>query len=563
MAYDLLIENARIIDGSGGPSIEGSVAVKEGIIHGVGKVSGGAHRVIDAHGLAVAPGFIDNHCHYDAQVTWDPLCTFSCYHGATSVVIGNCSLSLAPVRDEDHYALAQMLSRVEAIPIESLQEGINWSWNTVPEYIEAIDGNLGVNVGVLVGHSAVRRYVMGGESQERNATDSEIEAMKLLVKEGMDAGALGLSVSRNMGHFDLTGKPLPAIVAPEEELFALASVVGDLGAGILQCGGGTAPEMKDGLCSRLSAATNRPVVYNNITHRWSAPNQWREHLDYVTDTVGKGNRAYPLISPRSNNTRFTMLNAQVFDRLPSWKPIMEGTPAQKMAAFRDPDTRRRLRLEAVEGAEVAYNAFSRRWDHLFVTNPTLDKNQGLKGKSIDQLAAEQGKDVLDAFLDLVLEENLETGFELNQSGGDETAMTTMLTSPYPVVGLSDGGAHVIFDAGYGYSTYFLGHWVREKKILSPERAVQKLTSIPAELFDINDRGILKEGMAADIVVFDLDTIGPLEPEEVDDFPGGSKRLAQFAQGIEFTIVNGQVLMEGREHTGALPGRVLRNSKYAR
>ena len=561
MAYDLLIKNTRIIDGSGGPSIEGSVAVKDGVIHGVGKVSGSAHRVIDAQGMAVAPGFIDNHCHYDAQVTWDPLCTFSCYHGATSVVIGNCSLSLAPVRDEDHYALSQMLSRVEAIPIESLEQGINWSWNTVPEYIAAIDGNLGVNVGVLVGHSAVRRYVMGGESQERNATDSEIEAMKCLVKEGMDAGALGLSVSRNMGHFDLTGKPLPAIVAPEEELFALASVLGDVGAGILQCGGGTTPEMKNGLCSRLSAATNRPVVYNNITHRWSAPNQWREHLDYVTDTVGKGNRAYPLISPRSNNTRFTMLNAQVFDRLPSWKPIMEGTPAQKVAAFRDVDTRRRLRLEAVEGADVAYNAFSRRWDHFFITKPALEKNRGLTGKSIEQLAAEQGKDVLDAFLDLVLEENLETGFELNQSGGDEAAMTTMLTSPYPVIGLSDGGAHVIFDAGYGYSTYFLGHWVREKKILSLEKAVEKLTSIPAELFDIKDRGLLKGDMAADMVIFNPDTIGPLEPEEVYDFPGGSKRLAQFAQGIEYTIVNGQVLIEGGEHTGALPGQVLRNSQY--
>ena len=563
MAYDLLIKNARIIDGSGGPSLEGSVAVQDGIIQRVGKVSGNAHRIIDAQGLAVAPGFIDNHCHYDAQVTWDPLCTFSCYHGATSVVIGNCSLSLAPVHDEDHYALAQMLSRVEAIPIESLQEGINWSWNTVPEYMAALDGNLGVNVGVLVGHSAVRRYVMGEESQERDATESELQAMKALVKEGMEAGALGFSVSRNKGHFDLTGRPLPAIIAPDEELFALASVVGEVGAGILQCGGGTAPEMQDGLCSRLSAAADRPLVYNNITHRWSAPNQWREHLDYVTDTVDKGNRAYPLISPRSNNTRFTMLNAQVFDRLPSWKPIMEGTPAEKMAAFRDPDVRRRLRLEAVEGAEVAYNAFSRRWDHLFITKPALEKNRRLTGKSIDRLAKEQGKDVLDAFLDLVLEEKLETGFELNQSGGDEAAMTEMLTSPYPVVGLSDGGAHVIFDAGYGYSTYFLGHWIREKKIMSLEKAVQKLTSIPAELFDITDRGRVEEGLAADLVVFNPDTIGPMEPEEVYDFPGGSKRLAQFAEGIEYTIVNGHVLIEGGDHTGVLPGRVLRNSKYAR
>ncbi len=561
MAYDLLITNARIIDGSGGPSSEGSVAVTGGTIQSVGKVSGSATRVIDAQGLAVSPGFIDNHCHYDAQVTWDPLCTFSCYHGATSVVIGNCSLSLAPVRDEDHYALAQMLSRVEAIPIESLQEGINWSWNTVPEYMAALDGNLGVNLGVLIGHSAVRRYVMGEESQERDATEAEIQAMKALVREGMEAGALGFSVSRNMGHFDLTGRPLPAIVAPEEELFALTSVVGDVGAGILQCGGGTTPEMQSGLCSRLSTESGRPLVYNNITHRWSAPNQWREHLDYVTDTVDRGNRAYPLISPRSSNTRFTMLNAQVFDRLPSWKPIMEGSPAQKMTAFRDPEVRRRLRLEAVEGADVPFNAFSRRWDHLFITAPALEKNRGLKGMSIDRLATEQDKDVLDAFLDLILEEGLETGFELNQSGGDEAAMTNMLTSPYPVVGLSDGGAHVIFDAGYGYSTYFLGHWIRDKQIMSLEQAVRKLTSIPAELFDITDRGLIKEGLAADLVIFNPDTIGPLEPVMVDDFPGGSKRLAQFAEGIEYTIVNGQVLMEGGEHTGALPGRVLRNSKH--
>ena len=262
MTYDLLVKNGRVVDGSGMPSFHGDVAVKDGKIAQIGKVSASARRVINAGGMVVAPGFIDNHCHYDAQVTWDPLCTFSCYHGATSVVIGNCSLTLAPVRDHDHYALAQMLSRVEAIPIDALEAGVNWSWNTVPEYLQALDNRLGVNVGVLIGHSAVRRYVMGESSQDRDATDSEVEQMKHLVQEGMAAGALGLSVSRNQGHFDLSGKPLPAIIAPVEELFALASAVGEMGAGIVQCGGGTLPEMTENLCSRLSQISGRPVVYN-------------------------------------------------------------------------------------------------------------------------------------------------------------------------------------------------------------------------------------------------------------------------------------------------------------
>ena len=561
MAYDLLVKNGRVVDGSGMPSFHGDVAVKDGRIAEIGKVRGEAHRVIDAEGQAVAPGFIDNHCHYDAQVTWDPLCTFSCYHGATSVIIGNCSLTLAPVRDGDHYALAQMLSRVEAIPIEALEAGVNWSWNTVAEYMDALDKRLGVNVGVLIGHSAVRRYVMGEASQDRDATGPEVEEMKAIVREGMAAGALGFSVSRNQGHFDLAGKPLPAIVAPTEELFALASVVGEMGTGIVQCGGGTLPEMKEDLCSKLSQVSGRPVVYNNITHRWSAPNQWKEHLSFLEDTVSRGNRAFPLISPRSNNTRFTMLNAQVFDRLPAWKPVMEGTPQEKMQAFRDPVMRKKLRLEAVEGADVSYNAFSRRWDYFFVTKPVLEKNHDLKGKSIAQIAQEQGKDILDAFLDLVLEENLETGFELNQSGGDEEAMAQMLTSPYPVIGLSDGGAHVIYDAGYGYSTHFLGHWVREKGIMPLEEAVRKLTFVPASLFGMYDRGLLRPGLTADLVIFDPDTIDSLEPEEVQDFPAGSKRLAQFSKGIGYTIVNGEVLIEKGEHTGAYPGRVVRNSNY--
>ncbi len=561
MPYDLLIKNGLIVDGSGLPAFRGDVGVNNGLITHVGNLSGPADRVIDAQGRAVAPGFIDNHCHYDAQVTWDPLCTFSCYHGATTVVIGNCSLSLAPVRDGDHYALSQMLSRVEAIPLEVMEAGVTWGWNTVAQYMDALDARLGVNVGVLVGHSAVRRYVMADDSQERDATPGEVDQMKALVHDAIGAGALGLSVSRNQGHFDLTGRPLPSITAPTEEMLALAGVLGEFATGIVQCGGGTLPEMTDMLCSRLSQVSGRPVVYNNISHRWGAPDQWREHLSFVENTVGQGYRAFPLLSPRPNNTRFTMLNAQVFDRLPSWKPVMAGTPQEKKAAFSDPDTRHKLHLEAVEGENAPYNAFSRRWDHLQVTQPALAKNRHLQGKSIAQIAQEQHKDVLDAFLDLALEEDLRTGFELNQSGGDEEAMATLLNSPYAVVGLSDGGAHVIYDAGYGYSTYFLGHWVREKAIMSLEEAVRKLTFVPASLFGLEDRGLVRPGLVADLVVFDPQTVAPLEPEEVQDFPAGGKRLQQLAEGIQCTVVNGQVLIEDGKHTGALPGKVARNSHH--
>jgi N-acyl-D-aspartate/D-glutamate deacylase len=561
MAYDLLIKNGRIVDGTGRPSFQGSVAVEDGRIVEVGKVSGPAKRTIDAQGLVVSPGFIDNHCHYDAQVTWDPLCTFSCYHGATTVVFGNCSLTLAPAKEGDHYALAQMLSRVEAIPMEVLQAGVDWSWRTVPEYLNAIERRLGVNAGVLMGHSAIRRYVMGEASQERGATEDEVRQMQGIVREGLEAGALGLSVSRNQGHFDTTGRLLPAILAPVDEMMALASSMKDIGTGIVQCGGGTTPEMKEGLCSRLSRVSGRPVVYNNITHRWSAPNQWREHLDYVEKTVKEGNRAYPLLSPRRNVNRFTMLNSQVFDRLPTWKPIMEGSPEQKKAAFRDKEMRKKLRWEAVEGAEVPYNAFSRRWDYFFVAQPSLAKNQSLKGKSIDQIAREQGKDVLDAFLDLVLEEDLKTGFELVQGGGDEEAMAEMLRNPNVIIGLSDGGAHVVFEAGYGYSTYFLGHWVREKGVMGLEEGVRKLTSVPAELFGMEDRGALKPGLNADITIFDPNTIAPLEAEEVQDFPAGGRRLRQLSEGVYCTIVNGEVLIREGKHTGALPGRVARNGRW--
>ena len=562
--YDLLIRDRLVVDGSGMPAFHADVGIERGKVTEIGRLGGPAKQTIDADGRAVAPGFIDNHCHFDAQVTWDPLCTFSPNHGVTTVIFGNCSLGLAPARPDDHQALAMMLSRVEAIPMESLEAGVPWGWATFPEYLDVLDRRLGVNAGVLMGHSAVRRYVMGDDASEREAaTGPELEAMKAIVREGVTEGALGLSFDRNTGHLDLLGRRIPGIVAPVEEIYELASALRGLSSGVLQCGSAYPLEIRDGFATRMSEASGRPVVYNQLVYNATTPDAWRTHLDLVEQRVREGRRVYPVVNPRPQSTRFTMRNAQVFDRLPAWQAVMTGSDEQKLAAFRDPSMRRRLHAEAVEGENIPVTALPIRWEGVFVAKPALDKNAGLAGKSVAQVAQEQDKGVLDAFLDLVVEEALATSFRNSQAGGDNEAMAAMLGSPYTMIGLSDAGAHVVFEAGYGYSSVVLGHWVREERVLTLEEAVRKLSFMQASVYGLHDRGLLRPGMAADVVVFDPDTIAAEETDETHDLPGGLMRLRQLARGVDYTIVNGQTLMEGGEHTGAYPGRVMRGNGQAR
>lgn len=558
--YDLLIKNGRIVDGSGMPAYRGDVAVRDGRIVEIGRLDGPAQQTIDAEGRVVAPGFIDNHCHFDAQVTWDPLCTFSPQHGVTTVIFGNCSLGLAPARPDERESLAKMLSRVEAIPMESLNAGVNWNWETFPEYLDHIDKKLGVNAGVLMGHSAIRRYVMGTDAQERpEATQAELDEMKEIIRDGIRAGALGLSFDRNQGHLDLDGKPVPGIVAPVEELYELARSLRGLPAGVLQCGSAYTLEIREGFATRLGEESGRPVVYNQLVHNSRRPDLWKEHLALVEQRIGEGHRVYPVVNPRPAAQRFTMQNAQTFDRMPTWRAVMLGSDEEKKVAFTDAAMREKLRAEAVRGEGLPVDALPIQWDRIRITRTRLDKNTSYRGKSIGQMAQEQGKEVIDAFLDMVLEEDLQTGFENNQSGSDAGAMAAILSSPYTVIGLSDAGAHVVFEAGYGYSTLVLGHWVREEGVLSLEEAVRKLTFMQAQLFGIDDRGLIRPGMTADIVVFDPDTVGTEDAEEVYDLPAGLMRLGQRATGVDYTIVNGQVLLDHGEHTGAYPGRVIRNA----
>jgi N-acyl-D-amino-acid deacylase len=560
MTYDLLIKNGRVIDGSGRPAFHGDVGVSKGKIVELGRLSGSARQTIEADGRVISPGFVDNHCHYDAQVVWDPLCTYSCHHGSTTVIIGNCSLALAPVKPEAREKLAGMLSYVEAIPMDVLQAGVPWNWETFPQYMSAIGQRLGVNVGTLVGHSALRLYAMGEECSDRDATPDELETMRRLVRESLEAGALGLSITRNMNHFDVAGKRIPAACAPESELFALADVLRELGTGVMQCGGGTNPELKDKLLSRISEACGRPIMYNTLLEQARQPGRWKTHLAHVEETVRQGIRAIPLCNPGSIVNRFTMKNCQVFRSMPTWLPILQGADADKLTAYANQAVRAKLR-EEVDAPLGPDSTFSKRWDLMFVEEPKLAKNRGLAGKHIAEIAKARGQHPLDAFLDLAVEENLETVFTLGEINMDTEAVAQILGSPYAVVGLTDGGAHVQFHSNVSNPTRLLGYWVREKQIMSLEHAVRRLTYDSASAFGIYDRGLVQPGMAADLVVFDPDTVAPVKEDVVHDFPANGWRMRELAEGIHYTVVNGEVLLEKGQHTGAHPGRVIRNARH--
>jgi N-acyl-D-amino-acid deacylase len=561
MAYDLLIRNGRIVDGTGMPAFRGDLGIKDGKIAEIGKLSGPAGRTIDADGRAVAPGFIDNHCHYDAQVTWDPLCTFSPDHGATTVIFGNCSLSLAPVRGGTEERLAEFLSYVEAIPMEVLRT-IEFDWESVPQYMERLDNHLGINIGNLIGHTAVRHYVMGDDCQKPGATEAQIKAMQDVVRDGIKAGALGVSVSREKGHFDPQGVHIPALWADEKEIFALCGVLRDMGTGTIQAGGGQYVELKDGMMRRLAEATGRTVVYNSLSHTMRRPEEWKIHMARVDETAALGIRAYPMCSPNRITQDFTMKNSQVFRGLPTWHPILLMSDEEKLRLYADPEIRTKLHEEAVVNKPDSAVGISKTWwNYIWVNEPVLEKNKWMQFKSIGQIAEKQGKRVIDAFLDLVVEEKLETRFLQAENNIDDEALTKILTYPNAVIGLGDGGAHVQFHGGYGYITKLLGEWVREKQVMTLEQAVRRLTFDSASTFGLYDRGMLQPGLAADVVIFDPATVKCGHEEVVHDFPAGGWRIKETAEGVTHTIVNGQVLLEDKKHTGALPGRVLRNSYW--
>ena len=548
MSYDLLLKNGRVVDGSGGPSFAGDVAVVDGRIVEIGKLGSSAKRVIDVQGQVIAPGFIDNHCHYDAQVLWDPLCTFACYHGATTVINGNCSLGLAPARPEERADLVSMLSRVEAIPVESLRAGVEWTWESIPQYLETLDRRLGVNFGSLIGYSAVRRHVMGEAAYTAPATAEQIEQMKEIVREGIRAGSLGLSSERNLRHMDLENRVLPANIASPEEFLAVAGALAEVGAGSIQFGDSERIELSEGLLTRVARATGRPVI-SSLAGR--------------EGTTRNDARMYAMVSPFMENTaRWTLLTVGSFDGFTHWLPVMSSSPEERRVAFRDPAVRAGLRADADAPDKRNPGFPAVRWDLLCVARVALGEHLTYVERSIGDIAKELGKEPLDAFLDLALEEDLKTLFYFRSDVGT-AEMAEVLADPFVLPGLSDGGAHVTRRCDSHFSTFLLSFWVREQQALALEEAVRKLTFMGASAFGLHDRGLIRPGLAGDLTVFDPDNVGAGELDEVADYPGDAVRMRRPSYGIAYTIVNGGVLIEAGEHTGAYPGQLLRSSAYQR
>ena len=588
MAYDLLIKNGRVVDGSGAPSFYADVAVSAGQIVGVGKFNESATRTIDAHGRVVAPGFIDHHTHYDPQAMWDSLCSSTAQNGNTTVIVGQCGLVLAPVRPGDQDWYLDMFHHMEDIPLSALRAGVNFTWESIGGYLDALGKKRGVNAGAFIGHSGVRRYVMGEAAQEKTATPEEIEAMRAVVREGMLAGALGLS----FGNFVDQGAPsfgvkVPSSVATDEERNALAGVLGEVGAGVFQVSGGAPGGLvaQAQTAQELSRRTGRPAIYNILFQEVNRPDAWKEHLRLLEESFQSGARAYASCVSTTFGPVFNMRQGLdtmededlispriVFQGMPTWDSVMALPVQERIRSLRNPEVRETLSAEAVEGtgAEGTYimagnkQSFNRRWDLVQMFMSHQERNRGLTGKSIDQIADEQGKGIMDAFLDLSLDEDLRTRFQVIQGNVDVESQRQILCSPYTVIGTTDGGARPDKQDRYEYTTNLLSYWVREKRIMSLEEAVYRMTGKTALMFDLHDRGFIAPGKAADITIFDPDTIASKPREPVNDFPGGgAERVKRDAVGIDYVIVNGEVLVEGCEPTGALPGQVLRGPLYRR
>jgi N-acyl-D-aspartate/D-glutamate deacylase len=555
--YDLLVKGGRIYDGSAMPSYYGDVGISGGKIVEIGRLHGDAKRTLNVDGLAVAPGFIDPHTHLDAQLFWDPLGTSSCFHGVTSVVVGNCGLSLAPTKPEDRDAVIKSFVRVEAISRRVLEEGIQWRWESTSEYLDALGARLGINAAALVGHIAVRHRVMGEDAVERRATAEEIAKMKELVRQGMKAGAVGFSTNQNPRHIREDKKPVASRLAADEELGSLLDVLAEMNSGVVQLsGGGADARGRIAYAAQMARRTGRPVLWQSINHSWSRPNHWQEMLANTQRVFREdGLPIYAMTQAKPFQNRYTLLDAQCFDEFPTWKSAMFSPVEARKQMFADSAIRKKLRAEAIE--DQSPSVFPRRWDVIFVDHVKLPKNKIFEHKSVQEIASAADKDGLDWFLDISLEEDLQTRFVHTNTQGDPQAVCEILKHPAVMIGQSDAGAHMGYDARFGYSTAFLGCWVRDHGIMSLEEAVNKLTFRVASVFGLSDRGLLRPGFAADIAVFDPATVNTLEPEYVQDLPANETRMIQKAAGVPHTVVNGEVVIENGAPTGALPGKVLR------
>ncbi len=557
MAHDLVIKNGLVVDGTGAPARRADVAITGGTIAEIGRVKDGAATVIDAADLVVAPGFIDPHTHYDAQICWDGAVTPSSWHGVTSVIMGNCGVGIAPCKPKAREVAMRDLVNVEAIPFDVLNMGITWDWETFPEFIEAAARRSpSLNLGFLAPLTPFRHYVMGEASMERAATHDEAAQIKALLGEALDAGAFGFSTTILNQHMGFQGRPLACRNASRDELKASANALRERGKGAIEIALTRKIAVMDDeeyeLLDFLLRESGRHVTFLALFDRDDIPEAARDTLRKAAPLIARGAR--PQTSPLPLTRDINMRSPFSFAAFPSWNRVFvdKSKPAQA-AVYADPAFRDQFREELKQ--PMAFG----NWERINVHEVTSPVLKALEGRSIADIAREQGKDGVDAFLDLTLQDDLDIEFTMASFNTRVDRMTEILNDKSVLVALGDGGAHVDMLCDAGYPTYLLGTWVRERQALTLEEGVRRLTSDPAEVFGIRDRGRLAPGLAADVAIFDAARVGSTNRgERRFDLPGGAKRMVMPSRGVEYTVVNGVVTWADGKLTGAAAGQVLRS-----
>jgi len=567
MGLDLLIRGGTIVDGSGSARYRGDVGIKDGRVVDIGRIRSAAERTLDADGLIVAPGFIDGHTHMDAQVAWDRIGSCSCWHGVTTVIMGNCGFALAPCPPAEREWFARCLTAVEDIPTEAMMAGIDWTWETFPEYLANVERlPKAINYGAYIGHSALRMYIMGKRALSERATEDDLTRMAAAVQEAIRAGAMGFSSSRATTHVTPDNTPVASRIADWTELDRLVGAMAELNAGVFQVGpdvsGGDAQRRFLARLKQLALETGRPVMFGTIASRQGdAPNPWTYQLEYLDECAAAGARMWGQTTTRSINAIFSLKSYLPFDVLPAWRELRRLPLAEQKRRLGDPGMRRQLIAEEA-GMKPRDNVFQgggaattdpRKPDY---TNLYAMKDVNWDDPTVAQLSAQQGKHPVDVMLDLALANDNQV-FVQPLVNEDPAHVLGMLRHGRTLATFSDSGAHVCQEMGSSLQTHLLSYWVRARQAFTLEEAVRKLTFDNASAWDLNDRGLLRTGYRADVVVFDEQRVRPAMPTVETDLPGGARRLVQKAEGIAATVVNGQVTLENGEPTGRTPGVLLR------
>jgi len=555
MAYDLIIRNGTVIDGTGAAGQRADVAIARGKVAEIGKVSEGARRTVDASDLIVAPGFVDPHTHYDAQICWDPMVSCTSWHGVTTVVMGNCGVGIAPCREQVREIAAWDLVNVEAIPFDALSRGITWEWESFPEYLDAAARRgSGINLAFLAPLTPFRHFVMGEESMQREASLEETRKIATLLGEAVEAGAFGFSTTTLPQHIGYQGRPLACRLASREELKAYANALKKVGRGSIEMAltrrGGVVSEEEYDLLKFMLEESGRPVTWLAMASRPDRPEATEQTMKRLEPLIARGGVPQVLCKPFV--VQMDLRNPFSFADMQMWGPVINPTGEKQKEFYRDPSFRAAFREELKRP-----HLFQGRWNRVEVLEVATHALKAYERKTVAEAAEMRGKDPLDTFFELALEDDLNIQYTMQQY--HEEGIRRLITDPRTMIGLSDGGAHVNMLCDAGYCTYLLGTWVRERQAMPLEQAVKRITSEPADLFGIKDRGRLQVGRPADVTIFDEQTVGSAKRARMqEDLPGGGRRLVMPAEGIEYTVVNGEVLYEHGKHSGAVPGQVLRS-----